>query len=332
MSKIHYFSPDETRKSVLFGSPKPSADSGYTMNSPARIVKSPKPHPLLAAASLALAGSLWGTGFLLGKIAMVEMTVGENVGFRFISGALLLLPILIRRWTSYRGKDLAMLLLASVIGIPVQFLIQFKGLQLTTVSHASLIVGVLPVLIAVSSALFLHERLRLFEWGVLGLSALGAVFIAVSSHGSRDTQSTTHGDLLVLVSMFAAVAMVLSSKRLIPTHGALPVTAASIILGTISLLIWVELTQPLRFHFSRAAWGGAIGQGLLATAGAYLFWNWGLSHMPASRAGVFLNFEPVIGTVLGVTILHERLGKMAILGGLLIIAAAVYFSLRPQPA
>jgi drug/metabolite transporter (DMT)-like permease len=301
------------------------------MNSPLSVGKAPKPHPFLAVSSLALAGSLWGTGFLLGKLAMVEMTVAENVAFRFITGALVLLPILIRRWTAYRGKDLAMLLLASVIGIPVQFLIQFKGLQLTTVSHASLIVGVLPVLIAVSSAVFLKERLRYFEWGVLGLSALGAVFIAFSGRGSNiDTQSSTHGDLLVLVSMFAAVAMIMCSKRLIPTHGALPVTAASIIMGTISLLIWVELTQPLRFHFSRAVWAGAIGQGLLATAGAYLFWNWGLSHMPASRAGVFLNLEPVVGSILGVTILHEHLGKMAILGGLLIIAAAVYFSLRPE--
>jgi drug/metabolite transporter (DMT)-like permease len=301
------------------------------VSSPASLRRTSKPHPFLAVASLALAGSLWGTGFLLGKIAMVEMTVAENVAFRFITGALVLLPILLRRWTSYRGKDLALLLLASVIGIPVQFLIQFKGLQLTTVSHASLIVGVLPVLIAVSSAIFLKERLRHFEWGVLALSALGSIFIAFSSRGSSgDSRATTQGDMLVLVSMFAAVAMILCSKRLIPTHGALPVTAASIILGTISLLVWVELTQPLRFHFSRAVWGGAIGQGLLATAGAYLFWNWGLSHMPASRAGVFLNLEPVVGSVLGITILHEHLGKMAILGGLLIIAAAVYFSLRPH--
>jgi drug/metabolite transporter (DMT)-like permease len=315
----------------LFGIPKPAPDTDHGVNSPASLGQAPKPHHFLAAASLALAGSLWGTGFLLGKIAMVEMTVAENVAFRFITGTLVLSPILIRRWTSYPGKDLAMLLLVSILGIPVQFLIQFKGLQLTTVSHASLIVGVLPVLIAISSAIFLKERLRYFEWGVLGLSVLGPIFIAFSRRGSSaDSRANTRGDLLVLVSMFAAVAMILCSKRLIPTHGALPVTAASIIMGTISLLIWVELTQPLRFHFSRAAWGGAIGQGVLATAGAYLFWNWGLSHMPASRAGVFLNLEPVVGSVLGITILHEHLGKMAVFGGLLIIAAAVYFSLRPH--
>jgi drug/metabolite transporter (DMT)-like permease len=286
---------------------------------------------VLASTSLALAGSLWGTGFLFGKIAMVEMTVAENVTFRFLTGAIALTPIVIRRWTTYRGKDLGVLLIASAIGVPVQFLIQFRGLQLTTVSHASLIVGVLPVMLALSSALFLKERLRSYEWGILGLSALGAVLIALSSASSQPgPQPNLDGDLLVLVSLCAAAAMILLSKRLIASHGALPVTASTIILGTIMLLVWVELTQPLRFHFSLASWGAAAAQGLLATAGAYLCWNWGLAHTPAARAGVFLNLEPVVGTLLGVTLLHENLGTVGILGGSLIIIAAIYFSIRPH--
>lgn len=185
----------------------------------------------LAIGSLALAGSLWGTGFLFGKIAMREMTVSENVSFRFITAAILLTPIVIRTWKPYRGRELGLLLLASGIGVPVQFLIQFQGLRLTTVSHASLIVSVLPVLVAAVSALFLHERLRRMEWLALVLSALGALLIGLSggnsSHGA-DTGSSLHGDLLVVLSMFAAVVMIMYSKRLIATHGALHVTATTI--------------------------------------------------------------------------------------------------------
>jgi drug/metabolite transporter (DMT)-like permease len=328
-SKIHYFRRNETKKSVLFGIANTNCELPMNQSDPIH----PRKRHVIASISLALAGSLWGTGFLFGKIAMGEMTVAENVTFRFLAGAAALTPIVVRHWTPYRGKDLALLLLASVIGVPVQFLVQFKGLQLTTVSHASLIVGVLPMLLALSSALFLHERLRYFEWGLLGGSALGAMLIALSSSSAECApQPSLPGDLLVLMSLCGSTAMILLSKRLIATHGALPVTASTIIFGTIMLLAWVELTQPLHFHFSPTAWGAAAAQGLLATAGAYLCWNWGLSHMPAARAGVFLNLEPVVGTVLGVMILHERLGEMAIVGGLLIIGAAVYFSVRPREA
>jgi drug/metabolite transporter (DMT)-like permease len=222
--------------------------------------------------------------------------------------------------------------LAALIGVPIQFLLQFKGLQLTTVSHASLIVGILPVLLALSSAVFFHERLRSIEWGMLAISATGAVFIALSSRNtSGGPQPSLKGDLLVLISMLAAVAMILCTKRLVHKYDSLHVTAATIAAGTIMLIGWAELFRPLRFHFSFKTWSAVIAQGLLATAGAYLSWNWGLARVPAARASVFLNLEPVVGTLLGVAILHEQLGRMAILGGLFIVTSAVYFSARPHP-
>ena len=294
----------------------------------------PKQSPF-AVAALALAGCLWGTGFLFGKISLNEMTVSEDVTYRFLSAVIVLSPIVLRRWRPYRGASLWILLIGSVIGIPIQFLVQFRGLQLTSVSHASLIVGVLPVMLAATSALFLHERLRPVEWGFLLLSAVGALLIAMSTgHAGRanSPQSSWHGDVLVLVSLVAAVVMILCTKKLIAGHDALHVTASSILIGTLALLVWVELRHPVRFHFSRTIWEAAVAQGLLATAGAYLFWNWGLTHMSASRAGVFLNLEPLVGTLLGVAVLHERLGRSAILGGFLIISAALYFSLHPHQA
>jgi len=64
------------------------------------------------------------------------------------------------------------------------------------------------------------------------------------------------------------------------------------------------------------------GQGLFATTLATVLWNWGLSHMQVGHAGVFLNFEPVIGAMLGVTLLHEPFGPSTVVGGLLIVSAA----------
>ena len=60
-----------------------------------------------------------------------------------------------------------LLVLGSVSGVSLQFLVQFAGLRWTTVSHASLMVGTLPMLLALSSALFLHERFNLVESGAL---------------------------------------------------------------------------------------------------------------------------------------------------------------------
>ncbi len=220
-----------------------------------------------------------------------------------------------------------MICVAAVIGVPVQFLVQFKGLQLTTVSHASLIVGTLPILLALGSSIFLKERLHSLQWVLLLLSAAGAVLIAVSNKNFLNaSHSTMEGDLVVLSSMLASVVMVLATKQLMERHNSLYITALTIILGTIVLVMWTEIWHPVRFQFSPKAWAAVIAQGVLATAGAFFFWNWGLETVPASRAGIFLNLEPIVGTILGVLVLHETLGVLAWGGGALIIASAVYFS------
>jgi drug/metabolite transporter (DMT)-like permease len=152
--------------------------------------------------------------------------------------------------------------------------------------------------------------------------------IAVSKGSAQGPQASAKGDVLVLVSMLAAVVMILITKRLMREYDSLYVTASMLIMGTLILVTCFVATQPVRLHFSRRAWLVVAAQGTLATALAYICWNWGLARVPASRAGIFLNLEPLVGPLLGVWVLHETLGSLTILGGGMIIAAAVYFSTR----
>src|SRR5207237_9596377 len=83
---------------------------------------------------------------------------------------------------------------------------QFAALARTTVSHALLIVGVLPVLLSAGSALFAREHVTLRRWIALFASTLGAALIAFgASTGEAGTQASLTGDLLVAGSLVAAV-------------------------------------------------------------------------------------------------------------------------------
>lgn len=283
-----------------------------------------------AILALVVAVCCWGTGFFFGKVALAEMSVTYNVTLRFVIGALLLTPFLPKRGT-FAPKDFRLLLFAAFIGIPVQFLIQFKGLQLTTVSHASLMIGTLPVMLALASIIFTHDRLRPLEWLALGISTLGAILIArAGAHSTALNGPSLVGDLLVIASMVTAVFMILTTKRLMRTYNPLQMTAAMINLGTLMLVAILVATQPLSFHFSGRAWGAVAAQGVLASALAYVCWNWGLSHIAAARSGVFVNIEPIMGLVLGIALLHERPGVTAFIGGGMILASAIYLSMQHE--
>lgn len=268
------------------------------------------------------------------------MGVGHMVLYRFLFACIGLLAVAFRqRLTVPPRSDVLTFLVAAALYVPVQFLIEFEGLARTTVAHASLMVGMLPILLAVGAVLFTHERPDRTGWLMLVASTLGAALIVVhagsgskSGSGAVAGGPTLLGDLLVLASMFAAVAWVLVTKRLMQ-HGQRysPVIASIYVIvpGTVMLAAWVLVVDgPPPIHISIHAWLALAEQGLLATAATTLLWNWGLERVPIARAGIFINLEPVVGAILGIVVLHETLGPLALVGGALIVGAAVVFTRR----
>jgi drug/metabolite transporter (DMT)-like permease len=286
----------------------------------------------LGFAACALASAFWGCGFFFGKVALEEMNVGAMVLYRFAFAVLVLSPVLFTHRPGLNAREWRILLAASFLGVPVQFLLQFYGLSLTTVSHASLMVGTMPVILAVGATIFAHERMDRIGWVALAGSTVGAGLIALGAHGGGKGQPTLRGDLLVVVSLLIALAWILLNKQLMQRHSAIVVTAYGLFVGT-AMLVCVEPllfgTPPLA-HISAKAWLASAGSGVLCTASSTLLWNWGMTQVPASEAGVLLNMEPLVGSLLGVLVLGETLGASAWMGGGLILAAAVTLTTRSK--
>jgi len=157
-------------------------------------------------------------------------------------------------------------------------------------------------------------------------------------------EPTLSGDLMVVLSLATALAWILLSKKLMKSHSPPAVTAYTILSGATMLAAWVlgpwllsplthaKVAPPPFAHVSTTAWVALAMSGVLCTATTTLLWNWGIHHVPASRAGVFLNIEPALGSWLGVRLLGEHLGPYAWVGGGLILAAAVALTTRGHEA
>jgi len=312
----------------------------------------PTPTPRIAFlgySACAFAGCLWGTGFYFGRIALDEMNVEHMVLYRFLFACVVLLPVVLFNRVRFTAREIRTLLISAAFGVPIQFLIQFHGLAHTTVSHAALMVGTMPVLLGVGAALFAGERLDAIGWAALVASTLGAGLIVLGGkHGVSAAQEepTLYGDLLVVFSLCTALAFILLSKKLMQSHSPVVVTAYTIVAGTLMLAVWTlgplifnpwrqhKFAPPPVAHVSLNAWAALAISGIACTATTTFLWNWGIHHVPASRAGVFLNIEPALGSYLGVRLLGEHLGPYAWVGGALILIAAIVLTTRghePQP-
>jgi drug/metabolite transporter (DMT)-like permease len=281
----------------------------------------------VAFAALAAAGTIWGASFVLGKVALVELSVPYLMLYRFVFASIAFVPLLVHSRPRLERRDWGAVAIAAVIGVPVQFLLQFEGLARTTASHAALMIGTAPVLVAIAAFVVLRERLGPVAWFALVASTAGVALIVMQTGPSASghvAQPTLAGDVLVLTSMFAAVVWILVSKQLMVRHSAVAVSGVITITGTMVLAAWVIARDGLPpATLTTSTWLAVVSLGLIATTLSTVLWNWGLAHTDAGKAGAFINLEPVVGAALGVWLLHESLGATAVLGGILIVAGAL---------
>jgi drug/metabolite transporter (DMT)-like permease len=276
-----------------------------------------------AALSMVVACVIWGTSFAFGKIALGQLSVSQVILLRFLMASVVLTPVLIRRRARLPLSDLPLLVLTGFLAVPVSFLLQFQGLAMTTVSRASLIVGAAPPLMALAGMGFFRERPGPRVWAAVALSVLG---IAVIS-GSPGAGGSWIGDGLVFLSIVTSVAWVMIIKRVSRRLTSFVATAYLIVFGTLTLVPIALLQGGFpRLDLPLDVWLSVLALGALCTALAFVLWNWGLERTSASRAGVFLNIEPVVGALLGVTLWGDTLGAGVAIGGALIIGAALLVS------
>ena len=281
----------------------------------------------LAILALIVSGLCWGVGFPLGKLAMQEIGAGQMVALRFIFAAVFALPFaLASREARALFRSPSVLIAGVLYGLAFQ--VQFEGLARVSVTLAALLVGAMPALIAIAARL-LGEHVPRLSWLGVAAATLGAALIA----GKPGEAGTPLGVFLCLAALLVFLGWLFTQRRAPkgPTPMAMP--AVVVLVGAVTMApAAFALHGVPRLDLSPQAWGAIAAQGLVCTLIATAAWQYGLSRVGSATTGVFVNIEPLIGTLLGVAFFHDRLTLGLALGGLMIIAGSFIVVLGERSA
>ena len=111
-----------------------------------------------AVAALTAAGLLWGTTVPLSKLALEWLPPGWLAFVRFALAAAILLAATSRR--GLRGACTPLVLASGAVGYGGSVLLQNAGITRTSVSHAALLIGAVPMMVAVIAARVLLSLFR----------------------------------------------------------------------------------------------------------------------------------------------------------------------------
>jgi drug/metabolite transporter (DMT)-like permease len=280
---------------------------------------------LLTDLSLLFLAMIWGLNFTVIKASLAEIDPYSFNSIRFVLAALFMWTIIAKRksWFKIDKKDLIPLLILGLVGNLFYQWLFIIGINLTLAANAAVMLGTIPIWVAISSHLFSLEMLnRLKSIGVLLAFTGVAIIIFFGKNPISFGSDSFIGDLTIVFAAIVWALYTIFSKKHLTRYTPLQYSAMMTSIGAVSLS---ALAIP---HFGDTEWssvsyaalGGAFFSGLLAIGLAYLIWNNGIKVVGAVRSSTYQNLVPVIGLVSGIVLLGESLELLQYIGAAIVIA------------
>ncbi|MGO8890658.1 MAG: DMT family transporter [Streptosporangiaceae bacterium] len=292
-----------------------------------------------AVAALIAAGLLWGTSVPLSKLALVWLSPGWLTVARFGLAAAVLLAAASR--TSGRGKLRAAftpkVLVSGALGYGGSVMVQNAGISRTSVTHAALLIGAVPVLVAIIAAVWHRTVARPVAWIGFVVSLGGVGLVTVGGGGGGVTMA---GDGLVLASLLLSAAVTVAQSRLLTGRDPVAVTAVQFLGAAVgALLVTVFMEGAPAVPGSPGPVLAVLALTVGGTVLPFTLFAFGQSRVSAEVAGAFLNLEPLVGAIVGAAAFGDPVGLVQVAGGAAIVAGIGLSSLpllagrrRPQAA
>lgn len=305
-----------------------------------------------ALLALLLINVLWGSAYAVTKVALLEFSPTLLGALRVSLGALLLWLIL--WWQASRNRSAAnptgfefvplgdKLRIAGLglLGVGLAYILDYFGLNLTTATDASLMIIGEVTFTSLMALWLTNERMSQGKIAGLILGALG-VTVLVAGHVTGQEGAATDGiarvigDLLVLAALLCQAAYTVLGTGLSRKYQ--PFTLLTYAY-TGSLLIWAPIgiwhiaTGQFPAHVSFAAWFGVVYLAAVASIFCYFIWFTVARQIGAGASAISLFAQPVVGSLIGLTLLNEPLTISLLIGAGLIFVALYLTTLSSSPA
>jgi drug/metabolite transporter (DMT)-like permease len=266
----------------------------------------------VALLALVLVTAIWGVTFVQVKDAVAIYPLFAFLALRFAIASLALAPAAARRVRDV-GRDGAAA--AAVLGLLLAagYVLQTAGLERTTVSSTGFVTGMYVVLTPVIALLLFRSTIGLGAWLGVGVSTTGLAMLA-GIHGSAA------GDLLVLAGAAVYSLQIVLMERYAPRYDAIAFTLIEMFAAFVGLVVVAAALGEFRMPHGWTVWGALVVTGVFASALGYLAQTWAQQRATATQTALAFTLEPVWTAFFGFTLAGDRLGAVAWLGCILIMA------------
>jgi drug/metabolite transporter (DMT)-like permease len=271
---------------------------------------------------------IWALNFTVIKASLDEIGPHTFNALRFTLACTIIWIIIWNRgdWFTIPRHHIIPLISLGLFGNLVYQWLFIIGIDYTFAANAAIILGTIPIWVAVSSHFFSLEKMTRLKGIGVTLAFIGVIII-ITGGGNQVTfgSDTFLGDLLIIAAAFVFGIYTVFSKHYLTYYSPIQFSGIMVSVGAASLILLAlpEMASTNWSEISYAAYGGVIYSGALAIGFAYLVWNYGLHKVGTVKTSTYQNLVPVLGLAFGVIILNEQLSMVQYAGALVTVAGIV---------
>jgi len=219
-------------------------------------------------------------------------------------------------------KDWPRIILCSFLGMVINMLAFFKGLELSTPVNSSVMITLSPIIVFIFSAILLKEKIESMKAFGIASGFVGALILVLyTAKTGVNAPNIPMGNFLFIVNSFAYGLYLVLVKPLISKYNIITLLKWLFLLGvimnfpvTISQFSEVEWTNlPLKEAIIPMAFV-VIG----TTFFTYLFNAYALTKLTASSVSSFIYLQPIVGIVFAISTKSDSLTLISVVGMILI--------------
>lgn len=231
-------------------------------------------------------------------------------------------------------KDWGRILACAVLGMSINMLAFFKGLQLSTPINSSVLITITPIFVVILSAFFLKEKITLNKGLGIFLGFIGAVtLILFGAEIRQDAPNIPLGNSLFIINATAYGAYLIVAKKLVEKYH--PFTMMKW-LFTLAVIINFPITLPEFLEIEWAtippwAYASIVFVVIGTTFLTYLFNVFALTQLRASTIGAFIYVQPLFGILFALFSGKDQLTLIKVLAAVFVLLGVYLASIKPKP-
>ena len=255
----------------------------------------------LATGAALFSNLIFGLSFMSSRIALEHTSSAIMLSLRFGMSVLFMLILAATGIVklSFRGKNVRSLLLLGLFQPIIYFTGEANGIRLTNSSFAGIMISLIPVVTAIGSGIFLHEKppKRTYMW--ILCSVAGVAVISMSQAGGGAVQPA--GILLLALAVIAGAGFTLCSRSMADEFTPYERTFVMMVMGFVFFTAAGIVMEGgdfaplmLKAASDRFVLLPVLYLSLLSSVVAFGMLNYSVTYLDAAKVTVFSNIIPVV--------------------------------------